>query len=116
MNRYGIIKIATTFSQTVIVATDALNHIIAWTSIGFEHKNVSSLSYNAIQELAIKIKRLGMENVDIIVKGYGLGRELAIKALIDNGITINLIKDKTPIPHNGCFPMERKRKNYKFKF
>ncbi len=68
------------------------------------------LNYNEAKKVAIKLKDLGIDNANIIVKGPGSGREAIIRAIMDNGIKINLIKDKTPIPHNGCKPLTRLRK------
>ncbi len=108
-NNYGTIRILTDFYKTLVAATDASNNVIAWSCITFDRKRASILSYNASRGIAIKLKELGIDNVDIVAMGHGLGREAAIKALVDNGISINMIKDKTPVPHNGAVPPKRLR-------
>lgn len=111
-NNYSIIRISTSFHQTVLVATDALNNVITWSSTAFDRKTASESSYNMSKTIAVKLKELGIDNADIVVKGPGMGREPAIRALMDSGIAINMIKDKTPIPHNGVVPLKRSRKKH----
>lgn len=107
---YCKIKITATFTKTLIVATDASDRMLAWKAASFDNRTASESSYNASKELAEKLKELGIETADIAVTGPGLGKEPAIKALIENGIAINMIKDKTPVPHNGIVPIQKVKK------
>ena len=109
-NNYCIIRISANFHQTALVATDTLNNMIACGFKPWDYKTGFELSYNVSREIAIKLKKLGIDTADIVVKGTGLGREPAIRALMDNGIVINMIKDKTPVPHNGVVPVKKLRK------
>lgn len=109
-NNYCIIKIWANFRQTMLVATDVSNNAIAWNSTFFDNKSAVALNYEISKDIAVKLKEFGISSVDIVVKGPGIGREPAIRALMDNGITINIIKDITPVPHNGCVPCKRLRK------
>lgn len=111
-NNYSKIRIITTFNQTLLVATDVSNNAIAWSSASFNNRTVSTSSYKASSEVAAKLQELGVDNADVIVRGPGVGREPAIRALMDKGITINIIKDVTPVPHNGCVPNKTFRKEY----
>lgn len=105
-----MVKITASFTKTLIVATDASKRMIAWKSASFDKESVSETSYNASKELAIKLKELGIDNADVVVIGPGLGKEPAIRALMENGIAINMITDKTPIPHNGVVPHQKIKK------
>lgn len=108
-NNFCIIRIYANFESTIIVATDTFNNELAWEYISrnalYNYSKTSN--YNKI---ATKLKELGINSVDIFVKGPGLGKEPAINAFIDNGIIIHNLKDTTPVPHNGIVPIKRIRK------
>ncbi len=112
-NNYGRIKILANFHQTMLVATDIFNNVVALNSTTFDDRTASMLNYSASKKVAVRLIELGIDNVDIVVGGPGKGKEPAIRALMDNGMIINNIKDITPVPHNGCVPCKRLRKSKK---
>jgi small subunit ribosomal protein S11 len=110
----GIINIKATFNNTIISISDMEGNIITWASggtSGFKgsRKGTSFASQVAAQSAAKKAYDLGMRNVEIYVKGPGSGRESAIRAVQAVGFNITVIKDNTPIPHNGCRPRKKRR-------
>jgi small subunit ribosomal protein S11 len=111
---YGAAHIQATFNNTMITITDPNGDVITWSSagnLGFKgsRKGTPYAAQIAAQAAAKKAIDLGMRQVDIFVKGPGAGRESAIRALQAAGLEINLIKDVTPVPHNGCRPPKRRR-------
>ncbi len=110
----GIAHIQSTFNNTIITITDPVGNVLAWASagtVGFKgsRKSTPFAAQMAAQEVARKVKEFGMQSVEVHVKGPGAGRESALRALQAAGINITLIKDVTPIPHNGCRPPKRRR-------
>ena len=110
----GIVHIQSTFNNTIVSITDKDGNLISWASsggLGFKG-NRKSTPY-AAQMTAEKAAKLSMEHglktVAVLVKGPGSGREAAIRALQSAGLEISMIKDVTPIPHNGCRPPKRRR-------
>lgn len=110
----GIAHIQSTFNNTIVSITDVKGNLISWASaggLGFKG-NRKSTPY-AAQMTADKAAKSSMEHglksVAVLVKGPGAGRESAIRALQSAGLEINMIKDVTPIPHNGCRPPKRRR-------
>ena len=110
----GIVHIQSTFNNTIVSITDVKGNLISWASaggLGFKG-NRKSTPY-AAQMTADKAAKSSMEHglksVAVLVKGPGAGRESAIRALQSAGLEINMIKDVTPIPHNGCRPPKRRR-------
>ncbi|MBE0427591.1 MAG: 30S ribosomal protein S11 [Nitrospirae bacterium] len=111
---YGAAHIQATFNNTIITITDPNGDVITWASagnLGFKgsRKGTPYAAQMASTAAARKAIDLGMKQVDIFVKGPGAGRESAIRALQAAGLDINLIKDVTPVPHNGCRPPKRRR-------
>lgn len=111
---YGAAHIQATFNNTIITITDPNGGVIAWASagnLGFKgsRKGTPYAAQMAAATAAKKAMDVGMKQVDIYVKGPGAGRESAIRALQAAGLEINLIKDVTPVPHNGCRPPKRRR-------
>ncbi len=110
----GIVHIQSTFNNTIVTITDKLGNAIAWASaggMGFKG-NRKSTPYAAqitAETAAKKAMGDGMKSVAVYVKGPGAGREAAIRALQAAGLLISMIKDVTPIPHNGCRPPKRRR-------
>jgi small subunit ribosomal protein S11 len=110
----GIANIQTTFNNTIITITDSFGNTLCWASSGTSgfkgsRKNTAFAAQSAAHNAATKAKELGMEKVEVIVKGRGNGRETSIRALKLVGLTILSIEDRTPIPHNGCRPPKKRR-------
>ena len=110
----GIAHIQSTFNNTVITITDVGGNTLAWSSAGQQgfkgsRKSTPFAAQVAAEECARKAMEHGVRNVSVYVKGPGSGRESAMRALSAAGIRINLIKDVTPVPHNGCRPPKRRR-------
>lgn len=111
---YGAAHIQATFNNTIVTITDPSGAVITWASagnLGFKgsRKGTPYAAQMAAAAAAKKAIDSGMKQVDIFVKGPGSGRESAIRALQAAGLEINLIKDVTPVPHNGCRPPKRRR-------
>lgn len=111
---YGTAHIQATFNNTIISITDPNGDVITWSSagnLGFKgsRKGTPYAAQIAASAVAKKAIDLGMKQIDIFVKGPGAGRESAIRALQAAGLEINLIKDVTPVPHNGCRPPKKRR-------
>jgi len=110
----GIVHIASTFNNTMITITDAMGNVIAWSSAGARgfkgsRKSTPFAAQVAAGDAAAKAMEHGLKSVSVVVKGPGAGRESALRALYAAGLKISLIRDVTPIPHNGCRPPKRRR-------
>ena len=110
----GAAHIQSTFNNTIITITDTQGNAVSWASageLGFKGSRKSTpFAAQAAAETAAKAAmEHGMKTVEVYVKGPGAGRESAIRALEAVGLSITLIKDVTPIPHNGCRPPKRRR-------
>ncbi|MCE5194607.1 MAG: 30S ribosomal protein S11 [Nitrospiraceae bacterium] len=110
----GSAHIQATFNNTIVSITDSSGNVIAWStagSLGFKgsRKGTPYAAQIAADTAAKKAMDMGLKQVDVFVKGPGAGRESAIRALQGAGLEINLIKDVTPVPHNGCKPPKRRR-------
>ena len=110
----GIAHIQSTFNNTVITITDVGGNALAWASAGGQgfrgsRKGTPFAAQTAAELVARKVMDQGMRKVDVLVKGPGSGREAAIRALQSAGLEINMIRDVTPIPHNGPRPPKRRR-------
>ncbi len=110
----GQAHIVSTFNNTIITITDLNGNVLSWSSAGHmgfrgSRKSTPFAAQEAAQEAANKAKDYGLKSVEVYVKGPGSGRESAIRSLQASGLEINLIKDVTPIPHNGCRPPKRRR-------
>ena len=110
----GIAHIQATFNNTVITITDVIGNTIAWSSsgaVGFKgsRKSTPYAAGQAAEDVAKKAKEHGVKNLEVLVKGPGSGREAAIRFLQAVGFNITLIRDRTPIPHNGCRQPKRRR-------
>ena len=110
----GIAYIQASFTNTIVTMTDMSGNVIVWASAGSQgfkgsRKSTPFAAQRAAEIAAKKAMEHGMRQVDVHVKGPGSGRESAIRALQAAGLKINLIKDVTPIPHNGCRPPKRRR-------
>ena len=110
----GIAHVNSSFNNTTITITDAQGNTIAWSSagtMGFKgsRKSTPFAAQVAAGDAAAKAIEHGMKNVQVLVKGPGAGRESALRALAAAGLKISLIRDVTPIPHNGCRMPKRRR-------
>jgi small subunit ribosomal protein S11 len=110
----GIVHIASTFNNTMITITDVTGNVIAWSSAGARgfkgsRKSTPFAAQVAAGDAAAKAMEHGLKSVSVVVKGPGAGRESALRALYAAGLKISLIRDITPIPHNGCRPPKRRR-------
>lgn len=110
----GIAHILATFNNTIVTITDKEGNAICWASsgnVGFKgsKKSTPFAAQVAAEMAAKKARDLGVKEVEVRVKGPGSGRESAIRAIQAAGLNINVIKDVTPIPHDGCRPPKRRR-------
>jgi small subunit ribosomal protein S11 len=110
----GIVHIHATFNNTIVTFTDDQGNTIAWASGGTQgfkgsRKGTPFAAQLAASTAAKKAMDQGMKSVDVYVNGPGAGREAALRALQAAGMKVHMIKDVTPIPHNGCRPPKRRR-------
>ena len=110
----GVIHIQSTFNNTIVSSTDPQGAVIAWASagtVGFKgaKKGTPFAAQQAAESVARRSMDQGLRKAEVLVKGPGAGRETAIRALQGAGLEITLIRDVTPIPHNGCRPPKRRR-------
>lgn len=110
----GVAHIKSTFNNTIVTISDLQGNVLAWASAGTagfkgSKKSTPFAAQLAAEEVARKSMEHGLKQVEVYVKGPGSGREAAIRSLQAAGLEINLIKDVTPIPHNGCRPPKRRR-------
>jgi small subunit ribosomal protein S11 len=110
----GVAHIHSTFNNTIITITDPAGSAITWSSagsVGFKgsRKGTPFAAQMAAESAAKKAMEYGLRTVQVFVKGPGAGRESALRALQAAGFTVSVIKDVTPIPHNGCRPPKRRR-------
>jgi small subunit ribosomal protein S11 len=110
----GVAHIHSTFNNTIITITDAVGNVVAWSSagsVGFKgsRKGTPFAAQLAAEAAAKKAMDFGMRSVQVFVKGPGAGRESALRSLQAAGFAVSVIKDVTPIPHNGCRPPKRRR-------
>jgi len=110
----GVAHIKATFNNTLVTITDPAGNVVSWSSSGVQgfkgsRKGTPFAAQLAAQDAAKKAMEHGMRTVDVMVKGPGAGREAALRALQAAGLSVNLIRDVSPIPHNGCRPPKRRR-------
>jgi len=110
----GVAHIKATFNNTIVTLTDQYGNVISWASagkIGFKGSRKSTpFAAQLSAENAAKVAmELGLQRVEVLIKGPGSGRESAVRSLQAAGLEITAIKDVTPIPHNGCRPPKRRR-------
>ena len=110
----GIAHIQSTFNNTLITITDVGGNSLAWSSAGSQgfkgsRKSTPFAAQMAAEECARKAMEHGVRSVTVYVKGPGAGRESAMRALQAAGIKVSMIRDVTPVPHNGCRPPKRRR-------
>jgi small subunit ribosomal protein S11 len=110
----GVAHIQSTFNNTIVTITDANGEAISWASAGSSgfkgaKKGTPFAAQTAAENAARRATDQGMRQIEVMVSGPGSGRETAIRALQGAGLEITLIRDVTPIPHNGCRPPKRRR-------
>ena len=110
----GAVHIRSSFNNTMVTVTDANGNALSWASsggLGFRgsKKSTPFAAQSAAETAATAAMEHGLKTVEVFVKGPGQGRESAIRALQSAGLEVTLIKDVTPIPHNGCRPPKRRR-------
>lgn len=110
----ALAHVKSTFNNTIITITSPDGEVLSWCStgvVGFKgsKKGTPFAAQQAAENAALKAKEFGVEWVNVFVKGPGPGRETAIRAIQSAGLEVRMIKDVTPIPHNGCRPPKRRR-------
>lgn len=110
----GQAHIKSTFNNTLVTLTDMHGNVISWASsgqVGFKgsRKSTPFAASSVAEEAAKRAMEHGLKTIEVYVKGPGAGREAAIRSLQAAGLEVSLIKDVTPIPHNGCRPPKRRR-------
>ncbi|MCB0319875.1 MAG: 30S ribosomal protein S11 [Bdellovibrionales bacterium] len=110
----GVAHVYSTFNNTIVCITDPIGNVVAWSSSGCNgfkgsRKSTPFAAQVAAEQAAQKAREVGMRTVSVMVKGPGAGRESALRALAMNGLNISVIKDVTPVPHNGCRPRKSRR-------
>lgn len=111
---HGIAHIKSTFNNTIVTITDRKGNVISWASAGTSgfkgsRKSTPFAAQQAAESAARAAMEHGLREVECYVKGPGAGREAAIRSLQAAGLDVSVIKDVTPIPHNGCRPPKRRR-------
>ena len=110
----AIAHVKASFNNTIITIVDSAGQVIAWDSagtIGYKgsRKSTPYAAQRAAEKVADKVKKMGVHELEVLVRGPGSGRESAIRALANSGIEVKSIEDVTPLPHNGCRPRKRRR-------
>jgi small subunit ribosomal protein S11 len=110
----GIAHVKATFNNTIVVITDPSGNVLSWASAGKvnfsgSRKSSAFAATVAAQDAAKVAMTMGMKEVEVNLKGPGAGRESAVRGLQSAGLMISVIRDKTPVPHNGCRPRKRRR-------
>ena len=110
----GIVHVKDTFNNTIVTITDPAGNVISWASagkVGYSGSRKSSAfaATVAAQDAAKTAMSSGLKEVEVSLKGTGAGRESAVRALISSGLIVSVIRDETPVPHNGCRPRKRRR-------
>jgi small subunit ribosomal protein S11 len=110
----GVAHIQSTFNNTIVTITDLSGNVIAWSSSGLQgfkgsRKSTPFAAQMAAEDAVRKAKEQGMRRVQVFIKGPGAGRESALRSLQLAGLTVTMIRDVTPVPHNGCRPPKRRR-------
>jgi small subunit ribosomal protein S11 len=110
----GVVHIQSSFNNTIVTITDPQGNVLSWSSSGLNgfkgsRKSTPFAAQMASEDAVKKAMDHGLRNVEVYVKGPGPGRESALKALQAAGLSVVMIKDVTPIPHNGCKPKKRRR-------
>lgn len=110
----AVVYVKSTFNNTIVTVTDLNGDTIAWDSagsMGFKgsRKGTPFAAQRAGENVAEKVKKMGVREVEVLVQGPGAGRESAVRAMQGRGIEVKSIEDITPLPHNGCRPKKKRR-------
>ena len=110
----GVANIKTTFNNTIVTISDILGNTVCWASSGSSgfkgaRKNTPFAAQSAARNAGLKALDLGMEKIEVVIKGRGNGRETSVRALKSTGLNILSIEDRTSVPHNGCRPQKKRR-------
>jgi len=110
----GVAHINATFNNTIVTITDVSGNVVSWSSAGSKgfkgsRKSTPFAAQVAAEDAARKAMEHGMRTVGVMIKGPGAGREAALRSLQATGFRISMIRDVTPVPHNGCRPAKRRR-------
>ena len=110
----GVAHIQATFNNTIVSITDLSGNVISWSSAGAQgfkgsRKSTPFAAQVAAEKAAIKARDMGMKKLEVCIRGPGPGRESAVRALSNTGMEVTVIRDKTPMPHNGCRARKRRR-------
>ncbi len=110
----GLVFVKATFNNTIVSITDLAGNVVSWASAGKvnfsgSRKSSAYAATVAAQDAANTAMSLGMKEVEVNLSGPGAGRESAVRGLQSSGLAITIIRDKTPVPHNGCRPRKRRR-------
>lgn len=111
---HGVVHIQASFNNTMVTISDMAGNAISWCSAGAKgfkgsRKSTPYAAQVAADEAARKAQDNGLKSAVVLVKGPGSGREAALRAIASSGIKVTLVKDVTPLPHNGCRPPKRRR-------
>ena len=110
----GKVYVSSSYNNTILTLTNARGNVLAWKSagsVGFKgtKKSTSFAASRVAETIANACKKLGIDRIEVLIKGIGAGRESAVRSLVTQGINVVSIKDVTPIPHNGCRPKKVRR-------
>ena len=110
----GKVFVSSSYNNTILTLTNSKGQVLAWKSagaVGFKgtKKSTSFAASRVAETIANACKKLGIDRLEVLIKGIGAGRESAVRALVAQGINVVSIKDVTPIPHNGCRPKKTRR-------
>lgn len=110
----GVAHVKATFNNTIIAITDPAGNVVAWSSAGKvnfsgSRKSSAFAATIAAQDAAKVAMGVGMKEVEVSLKGPGAGRESAVRGLMSSGLMVTIIRDNTPVPHNGCRSRKRRR-------
>jgi small subunit ribosomal protein S11 len=110
----GIVHIKATHNNTIVTITDLNGETLAWDSagtIGFKgaRKSTPFAATRAGESAGHKVRKMGMSEIEVKIKGAGGGREAAVNGLVSTGLRVTAVEDHTPVPHNGCRPRKKRR-------
>lgn len=110
----GKVYVSSSYNNTIVTLTNSKGQVLAWKSagsVGFKgtKKSTSFAASRVAEAIANICKKIGIEKIEVLIKGIGAGRESAVRSLVTQGLNVVSIKDVTPIPHNGCRPRKVRR-------
>lgn len=110
----GKVFVASSYNNTILTLTNSKGQVLAWKSagsVGFKgaKKSTSFAASKVAETIANICKKMGIEKIEVLIRGIGAGRESAVRTLVTQGLNVSSIKDVTPIPHNGCRPKKVRR-------